>query len=292
MSKLSILIPARNERFLPNTIADIFKHATGDIEVVTILDGYWPNPPLKDDPRLILIHRSTPLGMRAGVNAAAAIAKGEYLMKCDAHCMFAEGFDETLKADCADNWIVVPRRFSLDAVGWKPQKEPIDSERYFYPYEHPDDLGLHARPWLERGRVRRGILIDEDMTWQGSAWMMHRDHFRKRLGGLDNARWGMFLGEPQEIGLKTQLGPWGGAIMRNKKTWYAHLHKGRTYGRGYVQAPRTEVNAAFFSYWWNNQWEERVHDLDWLIDKFWPIDTWPDDWRKNYAERDYSIQGR
>ena len=282
MSKLSVIIPSRNERFLPETVADLLRNARGDIEIVVCLDGYWCNPPLKDDKRLHVIHFGKPRGMRAAVNAGANVARGEWLMKTDAHCAFGEGFDEILKADCPDNSIVVPRRFSLDAVGWKPQKEPIDSEHFFYPWLHPDDPGLHAVPWLERGRARRDVLLDEDMTFQGSAWLMSAAHFHKRLGGLDDATYGKFWGEPAEIGLKTQLGSWEGKIVRVKKTYYCHLHKGRSYGRGYQQAPREESNALMFNFWWRNKWGGRAHDLDWLIEKFWPVPGWPDDWRKTY----------
>lgn len=278
--KLSIIIPSRNERFLPNTVADILRNARGDVEVIAVCDGYWPNPPLPEDKRLHVIHTGTPKGMRAGVNAGASIAKGQYLMKCDGHCAFADGFDVTLLADIQDNQIVVPRRFSLDAVGWKPQKEPIDAEHYFYPWLHPDDPGLHAVMWKERGRARRDVLLDEDLTWQGSCWVMHRDHFFKRIGMLDEKTYGPFWMEPAEIGLKTQLGPWEGQIIRVKKTWMAHLHKGRAYGRGYVQAPRTEINAWAFDFWWNNKWPQRVHDFEWLIDKFWPIPDWPENWKE------------
>lgn len=281
---ISVIIPSRNERFLSQTVDDIFKNAAGEIEVIVILDGYWPDPILADRPNLVLIHRGKARGMRDGINSAAAIAKGEFLLKCDAHCAFGEGFDEILAADCADNWIVIPRRYSLDAEKWQPApKEFIDAMYYFYPYQHPDDLGLHGKPWFERGRERRDILIDEDMTFQGSCWFMHRDHFHKRIGGMDEHGYETFMGEPQEIGFKTQLGPWGGAIMRNKKTWYAHLHKGKTYGRMYSmsQSERVRGNAYSFDFWWNNRWEKRVHNLEWLIDRFWPLPTWPEDWRKH-----------
>jgi hypothetical protein len=221
------------------------------------------------------------MGMRAGINAAAAIAKGEYLMKCDAHCMFAEGFDEVLKADIEDNWVVIPRRHSLDAETWTAHKEPIDAMHYFWPYEHPDDLGLHGRPWMQRSRDRKDILIDEDVTFQGSCWFMDRKHW-DRVGPLQEYGYETFMGEPQEIGFKTQLGPWHGAIMRNKKTWYAHLHKGKQYGRMYKmsQSERVRGNAYSFDFWWNNRWDKRVHDLEWLIDRFWPHPGWPDNWKE------------
>ena len=30
-------------------------------------------------------------------------------------------------------------------------------------------------------------------------------------------------------------------------------------------------------YWMNNQWEERKHDIAWLVEKFMPVPTWPED---------------
>lgn len=282
MAKVSIIIPARNERFLAQTIDDLLKNAGGEVEVIAVLDGYWPEPPLMEDKRLLIIHRGRPHGMRDGINSAAAIATGEFLMKTDAHCCFAEGYDEALKADCADNWVVIPRRYSLDAENWRrAEKEPIDAMHYFYPYLHPDDLGLHGRPWTARGRERKEFLIDEDVTFQGSCWFMRKTHW-ERIGPLSESGYETFMGEPQEIGFKTQLGPWAGAVMRNKKTWYAHLHKGKTYGRMYSfsGSERVRGNAYSFDFWWNNRWTERIHDLEWLINRFPPMPGWPPDWKE------------
>ena len=293
MPKVSVIIPSRTERFLPHTIAGLLS-AGSDIEIIVVLDGYWPDPPLVEDKRLIIIHRGTALGMRAGINAAVEIAKGEWLMKSDAHCIYAPGFDAAMQADCADNWIMIPRRYKVDGEHWTAQleHEPIDSEHLFYPYEHPDDLGLHARPWIQRGRERRDILIDEDMTFQGSCWFMHRKHWQ-RVGPLQERGYGTFMNEPQEIGFKTWLGRWDGKIVRNKKTWYAHLHKGRTWGRMYPddKNARARGNAYGFNYWWNDRWSRRAHDLEWLIDRFWPVPGWEEDWRKHYhVERSNPVQ--
>ena len=289
-SRVSVIIPSRGEPggprelFMPNTAYDLLGKAAGDVEVIVVLDGYWPDPPLEDRPNLKVVHFGAAKGMRACTNAGAAVATGKYLMKVDAHCMFAPGYDETLKADCADNWIVIPRRYSLDAEKWEinPTRECIDYEHIFYPYEHPDDLGLHARPWMQRSRERKHIEIDEDMSFQGSCWFMTARHFHKHLGGLSEAGYGIFWGEPQEVGFKTQLGPWEGAIMRNKKTWYAHLHKGKQWGRMYhiSRRERTVGNAWYFDYWWNNRWEQRKHDIEWLIERFMPIPGWPENWKE------------
>lgn len=290
MSKVSIIVPSANERWLARTVDDLFAKATGDIEVIVVLDAWWPDPILDDRDNLIMIHRSVRRGMRDGINSAAAIAKGKYLMKCDAHCMFGEGYDEILQADCEDNWVVIPRRYSLDAENWAINpKPPIDYEHIFYPYAHPDDLGLHARPWPQRASERQDVLVDENMAFQGSCWFMTAEHFNQRIGGLSEVGYESFMGEPQEIGFKTQLGPWGGMVMCNKKTSYAHLHKGHTDWKSDESASgrisgseRWRGNAYSFDFWWHDKWEGRAHDMDWLIEHFWPLPAWPEDWRKNY----------
>lgn len=285
MAKVSVIIPARNELFLSQTVNDILSKARGDIEVIAVLDGYWPDPALREDGRLIQIHRGTAMGMRAAINAAAEIARGEYLLKCDAHCMFAEGFDEVLQADCDGDWIVIPRRYRLDAENWRIREDnsaPVDYHFLSCPMTNKDGFSMHGQIWPERGRVRQGPAydIDETMSFQGSCWFMTARHFREFLGRMSEHGYGIFSQEPQEIGNKTWLG--GGKVMVNKRTWYAHLHKGRKYGRMYHITkgeilPGHEYSAR---YWMNNCWPERKYDIEWLVERFAPVPTWPENWRK------------
>ena len=30
-------------------------------------------------------------------------------------------------------------------------------------------------------------------------------------------------------------------------------------------------------YWMNNSWHKQIHDINWLIEKFMPVPTWPED---------------
>lgn len=283
MAKVSVLIPSRNEQFLPKTVNDILTKARGDIEVIAVLDGYWPNPPLPNDPRLHLIHRGKAQGMRPAITSAAALAKGEYLLKTDAHCMFDEGFDVKLVEDYhEDNWVVVPRRYSLDAENWcfkQTGKSPVDAHYLSYPFEpNRAGAGLHGTVWNARARARLHIEIDEEMSSQGSCWFMSRKHWDTLINPMEVERYGNFIQEFQEVGLKTWLS--GGKVMINKKTWYAHLHKGSEYGRGYWISKKemNEGSLAAIDYWMNNRWDKRVHDLEWFIDRFWPVPSWPEDW--------------
>ena len=284
MDKVSVLIPTRNEIFLTKTIDDIFNKARGEFEVIVYLDGYWPDPPLKERPGLIILHGETCIGMRGGINAAAAAATGKYLIKTDGHCMFEEGFDEVLKAECDGDWVVIPRRRSLDAENWiidlTNKKAPVDYHFLSWAWAKPNELGMHGTFWNERARTRLNILLDDEMSSQGSCWCMTKNHFINFLGGLSEVGYGNFVQEFQEIGNKTWLG--GGQVKINKKTWYAHLHKGKRYGRGYYISQRKMIEGTLYSadFWMNNRWEKRVHDIEWLIDKFWPIPTWPTNWQE------------
>lgn len=279
--KVSVLIPSRNERFLARTIEDVLAKARGDLEVIVTLDGYWPQPPLVEDPRLHLIHRGKARGMRPGINAAAALAKGDFLLKLDGHCMVAEGFDVQLAADCPQDAVMVPRRHRLDADAWAIKDEgrpPIDAHYLSYPFEREGDVtcGLHGAEWRERAKARKEVLVDEEMSSQGSCWIMSRAQWQ-RIGPLDVENYGTFVQEFQEIGCKTWLG--GGQVLVNKRTWYAHLHKGKEHGRGYTISVNDHRRGHEFCtrFWMLDQWADRVHDLRWLIERFAPVPTWPDD---------------
>lgn len=286
---VTVVIPARHELYLHQTVEDIFAKAGGDIEVIVVYDSYWPTPILEDRPNLVQIHWGRRRGMRAAINAAAEIGRGDYLMKCDAHCLFDEGFDVKLAQDCDADWLVIPRRYSLDAEKWcvKQDRPHIDYEYLAYPFvDENHQLGLHAKVWMERTRQRRKIRLDEDMNFQGSCWFMPMEYFRRLIYPMDEKNYGMFIGEPVEIGLKVWLS--GGKQMRNKNTWYAHLWKGEPYRKKFLEVmgfkytrvglqERKKGNAYSLDYWFFNRWSDRIHDLSWLVEKFWPVPTWPED---------------
>src|SRR3989344_259711 len=121
MPKVSIIIPSRDERYLQKTIDDLLVKAEGEIEIVVILDGYWPKTPLKNDPRVTVLHHGTVFdnpGMRESINRGILISRGKFIMKLDEHCMVDRSFDVKLAADCEDNWVVIPRRYRLDPENW------------------------------------------------------------------------------------------------------------------------------------------------------------------------------
>jgi hypothetical protein len=226
--------------------------------------------------------------MRNAINSGAAIARGDVLMKCDAHCMFAEGFDEVIDSELQDNQIMIPRRKRLDAEKWAIQdvgKPDIDAHYMSSPLTNLDGFSMHGCIWKEYDAKRLDILVDETPSFQGSFWAMRRSHW-DRLGGMSEEGYGGFTQEPTEIGMKTWLG--GGQVLVNKKTWYAHLHKGKKYGRGYRQDRSEILRGHEWSarYWMNDKWEGRVHDFEWFVDK-WDMPTWTADWKTKWKEHPF-----
>lgn len=263
---VTAIVPSRNEPYLQQTIDSLLSSAEGEIEVIAILDGYWPNPPLKDDKRLKIIHRGAAQGMRAAINSGVAMARGDYILKADAHCLFDKGFDVILAANCEDNWVVVPRRYRLDVERFdviEDGRPPID-----YMSLSPD---LHGKEWQRPDRA--DIEIDDLMSSQGSCWFMKKEYFHE-LELLDEETYGTFWSEFQEIGLKVWLS--GGQVKVNKKTWYAHWHKTKVDGRGYT-LPRDEKEkaAAAVAKWKDGTgWHKQVYPLNYLIEKFAPVPGW------------------
>ena len=79
--------------------------------------------------------------------------------------------------------------------------------------------------------------------------------------------------------------------MVNKKTWYAHMHKG-SQGRGYFLNVKHMKKQRVFhiDYWMHDRWPKAARKMEWLVDLFWPIPTWPEDWQDPKYEQEYLIE--
>ncbi len=297
MAKVSIIIPSRNEVFktkedeniLIRTVRDIYEKATGDFEVIIGFDGP-PYLKLPKYPNLRILKLPEVVGIKTNINILAIMAKGKYIYKSDAHCMFDKGFDEKLQADMQDNWVVTPRFYVLDGYNWKWQDDRFYD--YFYlccPFTDPRGFRFKAGGhWPERTKEREGkpeYLIDETMQFHGSGWFVNRDFFINKIGGYWTRDPEGHAQEGPHLGLKTWLGPWGGKVMVNKKTWYAHMHQ-QTKNKGFDLGRTAERNTytLYANYWMGNHWGDRVQNLSWLIEKFWPVPTWPENWNKIYKK--------
>lgn len=291
---LSILIPARNEEFLPNTVDDIMKNKRGKTEVIVVLDGAWGKGiPQYDDLRVVYLPES--IGQRAATNLAAKLSKAKYIMKLDAHCAFDEGFDVKLMADMQDDWTVVPIMRNLHVFDWVC---PNGHRRYQSPSgvctecgqktekdivwigkESPQSTSYRFNRRLEfkyfgEYKDRQVGDLVETMSLQGSCFMCTRDKYWE-LDICDES-WGSWGGQGAEVALKTWLS--GGRVLCNKKTWYAHLFRtqGGDFSFPYENPGKEQLKAkdSLRDTFLTDNWSKATRTLDWLVEKFKPVPDW------------------
>jgi glycosyltransferase involved in cell wall biosynthesis len=284
--KVSVIIPSRNETYLQKTVDDLLDKARGDVEVVVILDEN--DQPIREREGLRVYKKEGKPGMKSAINQAVALSTGEWLMKCDAHCMFGEGYDTILSSQGEKNWIVIPRRHSLNAEKWtiKEYRPTVDYEYFVFPFAEVTSVRTGGK-WYERMEERKDIMIDETMVFQGSCWFMHRDHYVNtcKLEINPDTR-DEFVLEPEELAFKSWLS--GGKVMVNKNTWYAHYHKGKG-NRGYFidKKPMRKQRVFHIDYWMHDKWPKAKIKMADFVNKFMPIPGWPLDWQDPKYEQDY-----
>lgn len=303
---LSVIIPSRNVPswpFLQKTVTDLFEKATSEIEVIVVLDGFVPDPPLKENKNLVVIHHPTALGMRVGINEGIAKARGKFVCKCDDHCMMSPGYDTILSEDCPEGTLAVPSRYALDGENWKRKYGPMDylTLTYAFHLDNQFGFGMHGKKFLgesgftggyfAREKKLKDIKIDDMLSFQGSFWFMRKSLYEK-IGGMQVEGYRDHQ-EAQEIGFKVALS--GGQCVVNKNCWYAHLHKGNQHGRGYRLFTHHLIQSQIYStdIWMNNKWPGQTKKLKEFIEnpKWWPLETWPEDWDnpKRWENYNYEI---
>ncbi len=222
MKKISVIIPSRGEIYLKETILDILKKSTVDIEIIAVLDGYWESSEnIVFNDNVCYLHNGKSLGMRESINRGVLASTGKYILKCDAHVMFAKGFDQILIDNHKKNRVQIPTRKRLDPKKW----EVIDDGRPDINYLTLNkDLRGALNDKMNKDPKLSKKKIDEIEGFQGSCWFMRKRYYTA-LNLLDAENWGPMGHEAQEIYLKVKDSR--GKVVRNKLTWYAHWHKGK-----------------------------------------------------------------
>lgn len=255
---LSILIPARNEMFISNTVNDILKNKRGKTEIIVGLDGAWAEPGIVDHPDVTVLHVSESRGQRGMTNTLARLSKARYLIKCDAHCAFDEGFDvklmEAIKGH--DDWTIVPTMRNLHAFDWKcmqcgkrtyqgptptthrsfeqcadcGNKDINRFKRKILWYAKPSpqsksycfDSEPHFQYFREFNKRPEGQGdITPTMSLQGSFFMLTRDKYWEL--NICDEKFGSWGSQGIEVACKTWLS--GGEVMVVQTTWYAHMFR-------------------------------------------------------------------
>ncbi len=222
---LSVIIPSFKDPLLQKTIDSLLQNAEGEIEIIAVLDGYWPNPALlfseEDNKKVKQLHLGKNRGMREAINAGVKASTGDFIMRTDEHCMFDKGFDRKLTERFKDDWIVYPKRFYLDPEKWEVMdKEPNVYNKLIIDQDRHKFAGVD---WPSREKERANKMIDESMAMQGSCWIMKRTWWDTVIKELQTEGYGPLYGDSHEMVFKTWQA--GGRLMVNKATWYAHKHR-------------------------------------------------------------------
>lgn len=221
---LSVVIPSYKDPLLHKTIESLLlnSYLGEDLEVIVVLDGYWPERKIRDDVRVRVVHLGKNRGMREAINAGVSVARGDMIMRTDEHCIFAPGYDEELTKSCKPNWIMTATRYFLDTENWEiMDKNPVIYEKLKVREMGNGKHKWEGRVWHKRTRERASKDIDETMAMQGSMWIMHKQWWDDVIKKLDT-RYGDMYQDSHEMIFKTWKA--GGKMMVNKNTWFAHKH--------------------------------------------------------------------
>jgi len=299
--ELSVIIAARNEEFLAQTVAHVVEQARGGTEVIAVADGYKPYPPVAEHPQVRVIQLDNAIGQRAAVNRGVKKSRAKYVMKLDAHCAVSEGFDVALMKDCQPNWTVVPRMYNLHAydwvcekcgqreyqgksfvccgnvekdIIWKPRRRMCSDFMRF-------DSSMKFGYWHEyRKRPEAKSDISDQLCAIGACFLMERNRWRE-IGGLDEKHggWG-------QVGVEMACKAWlsGGKQVVNKNAWFAHMfrtgnfrgtgHNGSTFPYPLSGAEVAKAEKYSRNLWLNDTWPKAKYPLSWLIDRFAPVPDW------------------
>ena len=226
--KLSCVVPAYKDPYVIPTIHSLLDNSElGEkLEVIVVLDGFWPTFELVQDPRVIYVHLGKNRGMRGAINAGVSVARGEFLLRSDQHCMFSKGYDKILTETCQPNWIVTATRYFLDPEKWQVMDlEPVNYEKLVI----QGNRKFSGLRWTKRDEDRKDIMIDETMAMQGSMWVMSHAWWNSVIKELQTEGYGQMYQDSHEMIFKTWKA--GGKMMLNKNTWFAHKHRSFVQGR-------------------------------------------------------------
>ena len=267
--RVSVIIPGRAEPYFQQTVDSALERATGDVEVVAVVDGPEQDPPLvSTDSRVKIIVLDKSIGQRAAYNLGVRESSGEFVMKIDAHAMMSPGYDEGLKAHCPEKAVVLPEMRRLNVHTWEFKPRGYTLYMHF-------GLDLYCHFWNDyRKRPEAQAEYPEVMTGQGSCWFTRRE-WNDYIGLLDER-----VGSWGNVGIEISLRTWlcGGEQIANKNVWQAHWFRKDEGGFTYPITGRDVARAHAFTrdnyYFKDDAFEHQERPFHWLIDKFSPVPGW------------------
>ena len=253
--KTTAIITARNEPGLNRTIKSLLDNATGDIEIIVVLDGC--DYDVMPDKRIKVLKNPKSLGRRVSINNASRLASGKYLFHIDAHCTVEIGWDTKLKCACDENSIVISML--------QPLADDWNYKGRCYSFVSLDQ-NLMAK-WWGSYNSNPNKLIEETMAFTGCGWMIQKEYYL-RLGGFDES-----LGEYGHCGAEWSLKVWlhpeyPGRVLLRKDVICGHKFGTNNNQQSYTPMvlPQNEFKPKMVE-----KYGGQINDL---VDKFWPVPGW------------------
>lgn len=183
--KTSVIIPAKNEKYLNRTIENLIKNATGDIEILVGLDGCKED--IVENDIVTVLQYNKHMGRRKISNQLVKLSTGKYIYEIDAHCAVSYGWDTKLKCVCDDNTIVGCSVNALNEETWEGNDDRwvggkiVDDVRWKWDKINDEEIEK----------------IEEVESFNACGWMIRRDSFDvlnghdEELGewGWENVEW-------------------------------------------------------------------------------------------------------
>ena len=304
--KLSICIPARNEMFLARTVQDILEHKEDDTEIIIGLDGKWADPVIPQHPDVSVIYVPESVGQRLATRLCVNLSKAKYIIKCDAHVSFDQGFDRKmleLFAEVGDDVTAVPIMNNLHVYDWKCMKCghkeyqdrvdicPKDGEKMTKKMIWEPRRGVHStaycfdsqphfqyhsalkeREEYKRDKEEKGYT--ETMNLQGSFFMMTREKYLELIDDSVGS-WGS---QAIQVACATWLS--GGRVLVNHKTHYAHCFRTKpNFGFPYPLSGREvkKTKDTVRDLFWQGKHPKQIRPVSWLVEKFAPVPGWSEE---------------
>jgi len=300
-----VIIPSRSEMFLQRTIQDILEHREAETEVIAVLDGAWADPPVEQNERVSVIYVNPSVGQRGAANLGAKIAKGRYIMKCDAHVSFDQGFDRKMLEgfkETGDNVTAVPVMRNLHAFSWKcyhcgwkgyqshtPDKcgdpkcgksDRLKRKIEWIGKSNPQSVSYsfdsephfaYFNDYKKTEKYQKDLEtgFTETMSLQGSCFMCTRKlYWKLKMCDEKMGNWG---NQGIELACKTWLS--GRKVLVNHNTWYAHMFRTTGDFSFPYELPGREVQKTKARVWETiikSKLVEQKYPVSWLVERFRP----------------------
>lgn len=227
---ITVIVPAyyKEEPYLNRTIDNIFRTAEGEVEVLVFLNGYTQKV---DERAKVLANVSMNVGERTAMNCMAKTAKGEYLLRIDAHCDFlTPGWDKMMVEVTGPKTITVAILVYLyhsqanvgdeklharaKAEGWKDWHQ-VPGHWYGMCRLMPN---MEAK-WLKPNKEREYPTVVPNMCFTGCGWLIPLK-FYWELGGADE-----MMPEMGAIGEEFAVKAWlnGGKVQSRTDVEIGHI---------------------------------------------------------------------